>query len=115
MKIFFHGYGKCIPAIAPTKAECHKRAQTIHWANKEPNYSKREPSVCTGCQLFLADNENVDYWTTRYVENMSIYFEAQALGRGSEYRVAKARADQAKIYLSTLNIELPLVEANDAR
>lgn len=46
---------------------------------------------------------------------MSIYFEAQALGRGSEYRVAKARADQAKIYLSTLNIELPLVEANDAR
>lgn len=115
MKIFFHGYGKCIPAIAPTKAECHKRAQTVHWANKEPNYSKREPSVCSGCQLFLADHENVDYWTKRYVENMTIYVEAHALGRGSEYRVAKARADQAKSYLSTLNIKLPLVEVNDAR
>lgn len=110
MKIFFHGYGKCIPAIAPTKAECHKRAHTVHWANKAPNYSMREPSICTGCFLFLAGEENIDHWTKRYVDNMTTWLQADAQGRGNEYRVARARADQARSYLLNLGAELPSLE-----
>jgi hypothetical protein len=107
MKIFFHGYGKCIPAIAPIKAECHKRAKTVHWANKAPNFSMREPAICTGCFLFLVDPQNIDHWNKRYVENMTIWLQAEAQGRGNEYRVAKVRAEQAKAYLLNLGADLP--------
>jgi integrase len=110
MKIFFHGYGQCIPAVAPAKAECHKRAQTVHWANKAPNFAYREASVCTGCYLFLAGEETVDHWTKRYVDNKVIWLTADAKGRGNEFRVAKTRADQAKSYLITLGAEIPEVE-----
>ncbi|WP_323143564.1 hypothetical protein [Massilia phyllosphaerae] len=110
MKIFFHGYGKCIPAIAPTKAECHKRAQTIHWANKAPNFSMREPSICTGCYLFLADEESIEHWTKRFVENMTAWLQADAQGRGNEYRVARTRAEQAKGYLQNLGAPLPSLD-----
>ena len=110
MKIFFHGYGKCIPAIAPTKAECHKRAHTVHWANKAPNYSMREPSICTGCFLFLAGEENIDHWTKRYVDNMTSWLQAEAQGRGNEFRVARARADQARGYLLNLGADLPSLD-----
>lgn len=115
MKIYFHGYGKCIPAVAPTKAECHKRANTVHWANKEPNYATREPSVCTGCYLFMADQENIDYWTNRYVENMTIWAEAEARGEANQYRVARTRAEQSKGYLVTLNAPIPIIEVAHAR
>lgn len=115
MKIFFHGYGKCIPAVAPLQAECHKRAQTVHWANNAPNFSRREPSICTGCYLFLADKTNIDHWKQRYTENMSIWMKADKQGRGNEYRVAKTRADQAKNYLVNLGAPIPLLETNDER
>jgi integrase len=110
MKIFFHGYGQCIPAVAPTKAECHKRAQTVHWANKAPNFAYREASVCTGCYLFLASEETIDHWTKRYVDNKVIWLKADAEGHGNEFRVAKTRADQAKSYLITLGAEIPELE-----
>lgn len=110
MKIFFHGYGQCIPAVAPTKAECHKRAQTVHWANESPNYAYREPSVCTGCYLFLAGEETIEHYAKRYVENKVIWLQADSQGRGNEFRVAKARADQAKGYLASLGAEIPDVD-----
>jgi integrase len=113
MKIFFHGYGQCIPAVAPLKAECHKRAQTVHWANKAPNYAHREPSVCTGCSLFMTGEQNIDHWTKRYVENKVIWLKATAEGRGDEFRVAKTRAEQAKGYLSSLGAEIPKVETTE--
>lgn len=113
MKIFFHGYGQCIPAVEPTKAECHKRANTVHWANKAPNYEYREPSVCAGCYLFLAGEETGDYWTNRYIDNKVSWEQANAQGRGNEFRVARVRADQAKSYLVSLGLEIPEVEIND--
>ncbi|PKB24104.1 hypothetical protein [Janthinobacterium sp. 64] len=110
MKIFFHGYGQCIPAIAPLQAQCHKRAQTVHWANKAPNFAHREPSICTGCYLFVAGEQNIDYWTKRYVDNKVIWLKANATGQGNEFRVAKIRADQAKGYLLSLGATLPELE-----
>lgn len=110
MKIFFHGYGKCVPAIAPTKAECHIRACTVHWANKTPNFAQREPSICTGCYLFQAGEENIGHWTKRYVENMRSWMQAERDGRGNEYRVARARAEQAKSYLVNLGAPVPVVD-----
>lgn len=115
MKIFFHGYGKCIPAIAPKEAECHKRAQTVHWSNTGPNFAWRDPSTCTGCFLFLADRESIDYWNGRYMENMTSWLEAEAQGRGNDYRIAKVRAEQAKTYLMKLGAPITDVEKNHAR
>ncbi|WP_143745631.1 hypothetical protein [Massilia sp. KIM] len=115
MKIFFHGYGKCIPSIAPTEAECHKRAQTVHWANRSPNFTWREQSICTGCFLFLADQDNIENWSRRYVENATTWLEAQSQGRANEFRVAKARADQARTYLINLGAPVPTVEIANAR
>jgi integrase len=114
MKLFFHGYGKCVPAIAPTEAECHKRAGTVHWANTSPNYERREPSVCTGCQLFLAGPEHLDYWNDRYVKNMTAWMNANDDGQGYLYRVAKARADQSLMYLTKLGAEIPSLENRNA-
>lgn len=113
MKIFFHGYGQCIPAVAPLEAQCHKRGQTVHWANKAPNFAHREPSICTGCYLFLAGEQNIDYWTKRYVDNKVIWLKANAAGQGNEFRVAKSRADQAKGYLLSLGATLPELETTD--
>lgn len=114
MKIFFHGYGNCIPSIAPTKAECHKRGHTVHWANSAPNFAMREPSVCTGCYLFMAGEEHIEHWRSRYIENMTTWRKARSEGRGNDFRVVRARAEQAESYLINLGVEVPKLEAFDA-
>ncbi len=107
LKLFFHGYGGCIPGLAPTEAECHKRAQTVHWANTAPNYATREPSVCTGCFLFLVGPESVEFWRDRYVSNNTAYLQAKAQGKADDFRVAKERAVQSATYLKFLDVPLP--------
>ena len=87
LKLFFHGYGGCIPGLAPTEAECHKRAQTVHWANTAPNYATREPSVCTGCFLFMVGPESVEFWRDRYVSNSTAYLQAKAEGKAEGMRL----------------------------
>lgn len=120
LRMFFHGYGECIPGLVPTEAECHKKAGTTHWANREPNYRYRQASVCTGCFLFIASPETVDYWTQRFVENMTAWIEAKRIGRESEFRVQLERAQQSEKYLRTLGAPIPItpitpVEAFDGR
>lgn len=110
LKIFFHGYGSCIPGLAPAEAECHKRENTVHWANKEPNYSRREPGVCTGCYLFMAGPENIDYWLDRYIRNMSAWITAQASGTEAQFHVAKMRAEQSASYLKIWRVNIPVIE-----
>lgn len=113
LQLFFHGYGKCIPALAPLEPECHRKAKTVHWANKAPNYATREPSVCTGCYLFMAGTEAIGYWSNRYVENMSSWLDAEARGEGKIFRVAKARADQSLNYLTKLGANIPEIGRGD--
>jgi hypothetical protein len=107
LKLFFHGYGGCIPSLAPTEAECHKRAQTVHWANTAPNYATREPSVCTGCFLFMVGPESVEFWRDRYVSNSTAYLQAKAQGNADGFRVARERAAQSATYLKFLDVPLP--------
>jgi hypothetical protein len=107
LKLFFHGYGGCIPGLAPTEAECHKRAQTVHWANTAPNYATREPSVCIGCFLFMVGPESVEFWRDRYVSNNTAYLQAKARGKADDFRVAKERAAQSATYLKFLDVPLP--------
>jgi hypothetical protein len=107
LKLFFHGYGGCIPGLAPTEAECHKRAQTVHWANTAPNYATREPNVCTGCFLFMVGPESVEFWHDRYVSNSAAYLQAKAQGKADDFRVAKERAAQSATYLKFLDVPLP--------
>jgi hypothetical protein len=113
-KLFFHGYGKCIPAIAPTEAECHKRAGTVFWANTAPNFATREPAICTGCFLFLAGEETIDYWAERYIENQRAWLAGKADGRQQQFRVVKERADQSAMYLKRLGAPIPPLEVTHA-
>lgn len=110
LKIFFHGYGSCIPGIAPLEAECHKRAKTIHWANDRPHFANRQPSTCTGCFLFLAGPETLQYWSERYVKNMIAWESAKDQGTEAQLYVAKARAEQSANYLKFWGEELPRIE-----
>lgn len=111
LKLFFHGYGGCIPGLAPTEAECHKRAQTVHWANTAPNYATREPSVCTGCFLFMVGPESVEFWRDRYVSNNAAYLQAKVQGKADDFRVVKERAAQSAAYLKFLDVPLPDIVA----
>lgn len=113
-RLFFHGYGKCMPAIAPTEAECHKRSNTVWWGNTAPNFATREPSVCTGCFLFLADEDTIDYWTERYIENQRAWLGAKADGLQQQFRVVKGRAEQSAMYLKMLGAPIPSVELTHA-
>lgn len=109
LKLFFHGYGSCIPGLAPTEAECHKRAKTVHWANTVPNYATREPSVCTGCFLFMVGPESLEFWRDRYVSNSTAYLQAKEQGKADDFRVAKERAAQSAAYLKFLDVPLPVI------
>lgn len=120
LRMFFHGYGGCIPSLAPTEAECHKKAGTTHWSNKGPNYCHRSASVCTGCFLFIAGPETVDYWTQRFIDNMTAWAQAKRIGREREFRVQFERTQQSEKYLRTLGAPIPIIpitpaEATDGR
>lgn len=113
LKIFFHGYGSCLPGLAPTEAECHKKGQTVHWANKTPNYGHRRPGTCTGCYLFIAGPDTIDYWMKRYSDNITAWQKAKIAGVESQFTVAKNRAEQSLSYLRGWGVDVPLISLED--
>ena len=109
LRIFFSEHGKCFFAADPLGARCHQEAGTVHWLNSEPNYSTRRPSLCLGCPCFLVDEEHVDFWLQRYIENRKAFDQGAAIGKAGDYRVAHERAQQSAAVLVALNIPIPEV------
>ena len=109
LQIFFAPHGKCFIRLDPVGARCHEVGQTVHWLNEEPHYGIRHPSLCAGCSCFLVDKENEEFWLQRYLDNYRAFLQGASLGKASDYRIARERADQAAAILQVLNIPLPEV------
>ncbi len=109
LQIFFGPHGKCFIRLNPAGARCHEAGQTVHWLNEEPHYAIRHPSLCAGCSCFLVDQENEEFWLQRYLDNYRAFLQGASLGKASDYRIARERADQAAAILQALEIPLPEV------
>jgi integrase len=109
LQIFFAPHGKCFIRLDPVGARCHEVGQTVHWLNEEPHYAIRHPSLCAGCSCFLVDKENEEFWLQRYLNNYRAFVQGASLGKASDYRIARERADQAAAILQALRVPLPEV------
>ena len=109
LQIFFAPHGKCFVRLDPVGARCHEVGQTVHWLNEEPHYAIRHPSLCAGCSCFLVDKENEEFWLQRYLDNYRAFLQGASLGKASDYRIARERADQAAAILQALKVPLPEV------
>jgi hypothetical protein len=107
LQIFFAPHGKCFIRMDPVGARCHEVGQTVHWLNEEPDYAIRHPSLCAGCSCFLVDKENEEFWLQRYLDNYRAFLQGASLGKASDYRIARERADQAAAILQALKVPIP--------
>lgn len=105
LQIWFFPEGKCLINARPDQSRCHQMAGTSHWSNRMPNYAARSCELCLGCPCFSVDDEHQEYWQKRYESNRDAFQQALDQGRGAEFRVAKARADQAKAVLARISGE----------
>ena len=97
--------GTCFP-LNPSHMECHKAAGTRPIGLPKPNYSTREPSLCTGCDCFILDLRHAPFWEQRYVSNMVAYQLAVLRGQGDLFRVALKRAEVSRKVLQRIGIDL---------
>ena len=74
---------------------------------EEPDYAIRHPSLCAGCSCFLVDKENEEFWLQRYLDNYRAFLQGASLGKASDYRIARERADQAAAMLQALKVPIP--------
>ncbi|WP_324750099.1 hypothetical protein SH591_00700 [Sphingomonas sp. LY54] len=105
LRLWFAPHGKCLP-LNPLAMRCHDVAGTTSWLNKQPNYATREPSVCAGCKCFLLDGRHQHFWEDRYIRNLFSYRQAQLDGEETRFRVILGRANQAKVLLSHLGVDV---------
>ena len=112
LRIWFADHGKCLISLRPVLARCHQLGGTADWRNDRPNFELREPSVCAGCECFLIDGEHIEFWKQRYQTNHLAFINAERIGRGDEFYVARQRARQAAAILRALGHEI--LEVNNA-
>lgn len=103
LRIWFFNEGKCLMNSRPDQSRCHQVAGSAHWSNSAPNYRSRSPDLCLGCACFAVDETNRAFWVQRYDTNRAAFEAATAQGVERDFRVAKARMDQAKAVLNRLN------------
>lgn len=103
LHMWFAPHGNCFPMNTENMG-CHKAAGTRPIGLPIPNYTTREPSLCSGCDCFILDLRHVGFWQERYVTNAVAHQQAEARGQGSMFRVAAMRASVAKKILERLGI-----------
>ena len=74
-------------------------------SNKEPNYSTREPSVCTGCACFVLGVRHKSFWEQRYLQNWASYKKAERESIQGVFRVIKERYLQAGKLLKKIGVD----------
>jgi hypothetical protein len=109
LRIWFAEHGKCLIRLRPNAARCHEQAGTTNWRNDRPNFAFQVPSVCVGCECFLIDSEHIEYWQKRYHSNLDSFTNAERIGRGDEFYVARQRARQSAAILRVLRQEIQVV------
>lgn len=102
LRIFFLPYGHCFLRLQPEASRCHELGSSTHWSQRGPNVAFRSPSVCVGCQLFVADSRHLPVWRDRegsYRQALKVSQKDPAL------RVIKARHAQAATMVAILTKE----------
>lgn len=106
LRFWFADHGKCLIRLRPDAARCHQLAGAKDWRNDRPNFEYQEPSVCIGCECFLIDGEHTEFWKQRYHSNQRAVMNAERIGRGDEFYVARQRARQSAAILRALGHEV---------
>lgn len=91
-------HGKCFVGLNPTASRCHAIAGTTSDSATAPNFGARSPTACLGCECFLVDTHHISFWKNR-LDRLRAVLSAADKSKGDEYRVAKAREQQAEAIL----------------
>ena len=106
IRIWFSGHGKCFIGLMPGEARCHNAAGTEDWSNQTPAFAHRTPQLCSGCPCFAVDEDDLPFWTERYVENRAIWDDAVRRGLEVSYAKADERWRQSAKVLTSLGVDL---------
>ncbi|KQM98002.1 hypothetical protein ASE78_06940 [Sphingomonas sp. Leaf25] len=98
-------HGSCGIALAPHRSRCNDMTGSATFLNSTPDQMIRSPSICGGCQLFLADQSHLGYWRRRYLTNERVWRSAKRRGLEDQYWVANRRAEQSRAMLRALGYE----------
>ncbi|SAL52352.1 hypothetical protein [Caballeronia concitans] len=109
IRVFTSDHGKCFIKIAPKESKCHEVSGTLHWSLTQPNFSTREPDLCSGCACFGVDLEHGPFWINRYIQCETAWQHAKRTGLTAGFRVIQERAFVAASMLRVLKIDLPQV------
>jgi hypothetical protein len=109
VRIWFSPHGKCFVGLMPGDARCHEAAGTIDFAAQSPDYKHRTPQLCAGCPCFAVDEEDLPFWTERYIENRGIWDDAVSRHLEPSYVVAGERWRQSEAVLKSLGIDAKIL------
>lgn len=121
IRLFFEPHGAC-GALGASKMSCHLVAGTAdasRWRNQlTPNYSTREPMMCSGCESFAVFSRHLPFWEARFIEHkLSIRKIEQLIERGiiesdapTGLHILSARLHQAQALCSQLGADIGALE-----
>jgi hypothetical protein len=110
ISIWFSPHGKCFVGLMPGDSRCHEVAGTSDWSNQTPAFAHRTPHLCSGCPCFAVDEDDLPFWTERYVENRAIWKDAVKCHLEPSYAVANERWRQSEIVLRSLGVDVATLE-----
>lgn len=102
LRIFFSDYGKCLIKANPLESRCRQATGVASWNLDTPDYSSRNPSMCSGCSCFVFDSTNLPYWKRRLEEYLEVVKKSDKISH--EFRVHLARAHQAQKIVRLLEV-----------
>jgi hypothetical protein len=104
LPIFFSPHGKCCPTRT-SEMRCQDEAGVPIWLREGPNFSTREPSLCSGCACFILDSKHQSFWVDRYINNWISFRQAESVGLSGQFRVVRERAEQAGKLLHKIGVD----------
>lgn len=96
-------HGLCGIQFAPNRSRCNGLSGNASFLNREPDLTRRTPSVCAGCDVFGFDRTHRPFWAKRLKVNREIWEQACARGLEDNYKVAEFRMKQAASIIAKID------------
>lgn len=103
-------HGKCFIGLMPEGSRCHATGKTLDWSNQTPNFITRSPRLCSGCACFGVDEQDIPFWSDRYLRNKRIWDQATARHLDIHYTVARDHYQASERILRSLGVDLDQLE-----
>ncbi len=110
VRMWFAPHGKCFIGLMPSDARCREAGGTVDWLATTPDYAHRTPRLCSGCPAFAVDEDDLPFWTKRYLENRTIWDDAVSRRVEHLYVVADERWRQSMAILTSLGVDIATVD-----